>query len=301
MGRHGTTVASARQGDNRAPDGGMLVRMRSSCALPAAVVFTAALASCAAKASPIKGTIAHEIRDGFAHGQRTFDHGVWDGLLRRHVRADGRVDYWGFRRERATLDRYLASVGAADLRSLGRNEQLALFINAYNACTVRTILDGVTDDELPHSIRDLHDPWGRPTCFVAGDALSLNDIEHHILRAIFRDARIHAAINCASRGCPALAPAAFRGDRVTEQLDARMRIMVADSSKVRVANGRLRLSRIFRWYRKDFTNPTFAGSGSSLVAVVRRNAPASLRTAIDALGPDPKISFLPYDWTLNGL
>ncbi len=265
------------------------------------VVALAPAVACSAPVARVaQGPVAAAVQKGIASGRGRFDHARWDGLLRAHVDVAGRVDYAGLAKQRATLDAYLADAGQADLATLSGPEDLALLIDVYNACTVRLILDGATGGRLPASIRDLHDPWKQKACTLGGERVSLDTIEHGLLRPLFRDTRIHAAVNCASKSCPPLAPWAFRGEVIDDQLRERMAAMVASEAHVRVVDGRLVVSRIFDWYAADFTDPSFEEAASSVAVYVRDHAPADVRRRIEALGPAPRLSFLDYDWTLNG-
>lgn len=258
-------------------------------------------AACAAPAARVaEGPVVDAVRKGIASGKGAFDHARWDSLVARYVDARGRVDYPGLQAERVALDAYLAAVATADVASLSGPEILALFINAYNACTVRLILDGAKDGRFPASIRDLPDPWGRKTCAVGGEALALDTIEHGILRPIFRDTRVHAAVNCASRSCPALVPWAYRGDLIEEQLKGRMEAMVSSEDHVRIEEGRLRVSSIFNWYKDDFVQGSFKNGAPTIPQYLRLYARADLRGRIEALGPTPRVEYLDYDWSLNG-
>lgn len=274
--------------------------VRTTPCATAIAVLLPAVACAASTARVARGPVADAVQKGIAAGRESFDHSRWDGVLRAHVDAAGRVDYAAIAGERASLDSYLADVGRADLATLSRPELLALLVNAYNACTVRLILDGANAGRLPRSIRDLSNPWGRKVCRVGGEPLSLDTIEHGLLRPIFRDTRIHAAVNCASRSCPELAAAAYRGDRIEEQLGERMAAMVSSENHVRVAAGRLEISKIFDWYAADFTDPSFEEAAESAVAYVRNHASPELRRRMDALGSQPAVGFLDYDWSLNG-
>jgi hypothetical protein len=149
------------------------------------------------------------------------------------------------------------------------------------------------------SIRDagslLRPVWKRPAGRVGGRTVTLDEIEHGILRPL-GDPRIHTAIVCASTSCPSLARRAYRGEQVEAQLDAAARAFVANREKgVRVDGRVVRLSSIFDWFGGDF-----ATSGGVL-GFVRRYAGADLLAQLDALGPEPRIEFLDYDWSLNGI
>jgi len=268
--------------------------------LPAVVLLWGhACAGAAPAAKALQGPAADEIRSGIASGSGIVDHSAWEALLSRRVDARGGVDYLGLRGERPKLEAYLARLAGAKLPSLGRDQLLALFINAYNACTIRVVLDGSRDGTLPASIRDLRDPWGRKSCTVGGHLLSLDEIEHGIVRPFFKDARVHAALNCAARSCPALAPWAYQGERVMGQLEDRMNAMVNSPAQVRVEKNALRVSKILDWYGGDFVAPDFAEHAPTLVDYLLRHARPELRRAIEGLGPRPRVEFLDYDWSLN--
>jgi hypothetical protein len=224
-----------------------------------------------------------------------FSHDLLDGLLGRHVR-DGLVDYAALKQDpglRAYMD-LLAAARPDDLP--GRAGRLAFWINAYNAC----VLKGVADHHPIRSVRDLG-LLGRFTFFkglefsVAGRDLTLDAIEHGILRAEFGDARIHFALVCASLGCPRLRSSAFHAERIEEELEAAARAFVRDPAKVRLdrAARTLHLSAIFDWYAADFEK-----EAGSVLAYVRRYLPPEDAAAAGEAGI--RIVHDPYDWALNG-
>lgn len=228
------------------------------------------------------------------------DHAILDGLLSRHVKVDG-VDYRGLATEREELDRYLAglqSVAPAELESWTRDQQMAFWINAYNAHVLRLIVDHA--DDPPESIRDLGGSlvdriWDKPLVPVAagGDgAMSLDDIEHGILRPGFEDARIHAAINCASGSCPPLLAGAYRAETLDSQLDEAMRAFVNDPSlnKIDPETGELELSAIFDWFEEDFTR-----DGGTVQSYVQEYVVSDEKDWILEAEVDHK----DYDWSLN--
>jgi hypothetical protein len=171
--------------------------------------------------------------------------------------------------------------------SLASNEQLAFWINLYNAATVRLILDnkGVA------SITDIKKPWDQNVVSVGGDQLTLNEIEHGIVRPVFRDARTHYALNCASIGCPNLAREPYRGHDLEAQLDAAARAYVNHPRGVSVEKGRVVASKIFGWYREDF-----GADEGAVLDHLRGYADAPLATALKGA---TKISDYRYDWALN--
>lgn len=225
-------------------------------------------------------------------GADVVDHGAWSKLLGEYARAgdDGvnRVDYQGVADRAAdALQTYIELLEATDTTALSKDEQLAFWINLYNAATVRLIVENLPTD----SIRDIKDPWGRPVATVNGVALSLNDIEHGIIRPVFRDDRIHYAVNCASIGCPNLALTAWTGADIDARLDAAARDYINHPRGVAIERGKVVVSKIYGWYREDFGD-----SEADILAHIRQYADPDL---LDKLQGADKISDYRYDWSLN--
>jgi hypothetical protein len=224
---------------------------------------------------------------------RLVDHAPWDALLRAHVR-EGLVDYPGMMRDRGRLDAYLSVLADADLRGWSEDERKAFWINAYNARMVAIVLDHWPIE----SVLDIGKIAVVPTLQafrsryrVAGADRSLDDIEHRILRVHYPDARIHAAVNCASISCPLLAGEAYEAGRLDAQLDRAMDRWLADPLRNRVLDTPPRLSKIFDWYGKDFEN-----EAGSVWAYVLGRMDASVRSRLPR---DASPEFLDYDWSLN--
>jgi len=228
------------------------------------------------------------------------DHGPFDRLLKAHV-ADGVVDYGGFKREEAALDAYLATLAAADLSGASREEKLAFYINAYNACTIRLILRHLGSIK---SIRDIHKPWDTKEWKLAGETLSLNEVEHKKLREEFWEPRIHFAIVCASIGCPDLTARAYTAGNIDAELDTAAQKFLQSKKHVRTSQSggllgksfRLELSQIFNWFEGDFTD----GGTVSVSDFVVKYADEETAAFIREHGGELKISHLDYDWNLNG-
>ncbi len=226
------------------------------------------------------------------------DHSEWTDLLKRYVR-DGDVDYRGLAGEgRGPFDAYLRSLQAASAseHTFRRDERMAFWINAYNAFTIRLVLDNYPIESiraiglLPGAaFRKKFIPLGR-----GGEEISLDTIEHEILRKEFQDARIHFAIVCASKSCPALRSEAYRARDLARQLDDAARGFLADPSKNRLDGSEtLHLSPIFKWFREDFERD--AGSLEAFAArYAAPNDAERIRTA------KMQLEFLDYDWSLNG-
>jgi hypothetical protein len=221
------------------------------------------------------------------------DHSEFGALLAKHVR-DGVVDYAGFKADEARLDRYLATHEKVDPESLARNEQFAFYINAYNAWTVKLILTGYPGVK---SIKDLgsifQSPWKKEFVRINGQTLTLDDIEHKILRPRFKDARVHFAINCASKSCPPLIPEPYRGAVLDTQLDRATGNFLNTPGNYRLEGDTLWVSSIFKWFAGDF-NDDPAG-------FYRTHAKGELKKQLDKHGDRIKVKFLDYDWSLNGV
>ncbi len=190
----------------------------------------------------------------------TIDHARWQALLDRYVvpAADG-INRFAYARvtapDRALLTTYLDDLAAVDPHTLARREQLPYWINLYNALTVEVVLRHPDKGSILRMGRGLLSigPWNDELLEIAGHALTLNDIEHRILRPIWQDHRIHYAVNCASLGCPNLQQAAFTAGNVQALLAAAEAAYVNHPRGVSVDDrGRLTLSTIYKWYRRDF-------------------------------------------------
>lgn len=267
-----------------------------SAALSLSLSLMTGLTSASASAQPID--------DGDA---------AWTALLGKHVvRVDGghasRVDYAGFVADRAALDRYTSALSAIPRSAFDQmtpQRQMAFLINAYNAFTIHLILTRYPDLA---SIRDLgtlfNSPWKSRFIALLGDKVSLDGIEHEMLRAPGRydDPRIHFALNCASIGCPALRDEAYVADRLDAQLDDQARRFLSDRKRNRydTKERALRVSKLFDWYGDDFTKGhrgvTSLRAFLARYADVLADAPAD-REAIRSQGA--AVAFADYDWRLN--
>jgi hypothetical protein len=238
---------------------------------------------------------------------------AWDDLLRNHVHyvQDGtasRVDYAGLARDRATFKRVLddfQSVPRAEFDAWSKPQQQAFLINAYNAFTIEKILTRYPDIK---SIRDFGsvfgNPWKDRFFKLFGEATSLDDVEHGMLRkeGVYNEPRVHFAVVCASIGCPMLRNEAFTAARLDEQLEDGMRRFLADRTRNRydAQSGKLEVSRIFDWYGKDFERG-YRGFTSVKATLARyadllADAPEA-RARVREQKAD--VAFLEYDWALN--
>jgi hypothetical protein len=237
----------------------------------------------------------------FARAQRTagppeeaptVSHAIWDKLLKSHVNKDGFVDYKGFIRDSTKFNEYLGILSAANPKAdnWSREEQMAFWINAYNAFTVKLIIDNYpvkSIKDIKKGIAFVNSVWDIQFIKIGGDTYDLNNIEHKILRSKFKDARIHAAINCASYSCPVLRDEAYTAEKLDKQLTDAMRKFVNDPSRNKVSAKKAEISEIFKWFRKDFTR-----DAGSIRGFLNKYADKKL----DANG---NISYLDYNWNLN--
>ena len=229
----------------------------------------------------------------------TVDHSAWDWFLQKHLAADpdgvNRLDYGAAAGDRTGLDDYLRGLSETDAASLNRGEQLAFWINLYNALTAQVVLDHypvatIRDIDISPGVFS-SGPWGAKLIEVDGERLSLDDIEHRILRPIWRDPRIHYAVNCASAGCPNLALRAFTAENAEELLESGARDYVNHPRGARVADGALRVSSIYEWFKDDF-----GGDDAGVLAHLRRHADDGLRAKLSGVS---EVSGDDYDWSLN--
>lgn len=230
------------------------------------------------------------------------DHGFWDGFLRWYV-IDGedgvnRVDYARVSPEdRDGLADYISRLSATPVSKLNPAEQKAYWINLYNALTVTVILDAFP----VKSIRDIDispgwlsdGPWGKKLAAIEGEKVSLDDIEHRILRPIWKDPRIHYALNCAAIGCPNLLAQAATAENLESYLDLGARSYVNHPRGARIEDGELVVSSLYFWYKEDF-----GGSDSALIAHLRKYAVGDLAAALETV---TEVNEGGYDWDLNAV
>lgn len=220
------------------------------------------------------------------------EHTLWTTLLQTHVSENGRVDYKGFKADSIRLYTYLNTLSThAPADSWSRAERLVYWINAYNAFTVQLIVENYP----LQSIQDLHPKlyvpmvnsvWHRKFFKINGQPMTLNAIEHKILRKEFNEPRIHFAIVCASESCPQLLNHAYVADRIDEQLTVQARAFINDPKRNKISEDTLELSSIFSWFKGDFTR------NGSLKEYIGKYTDITIQSSA-------KISYLDYDWSLN--
>ena len=233
---------------------------------------------------------------------RTFDHGALDALLHAHV-VRGMVDYDRFAAS-AEFKAYLAKLAATDPATLPRAEQLALWINAYNAYTIQLInkhgeRKSIRNINKTAGIIKAYGPWKEKLAVVGGRAYGLDEIEQDIIRPVFKDPRIHFALVCAAMGCPPLRSEAYTGARLDAQLDDQARTFLLNAptkNRVDVPARTVYVSPIFvefRDYIKDF-----GGSTASVARYIARYHPPGPEREL-LLGGNFRMITTDYDWSLN--
>lgn len=245
----------------------------------------------------LAGAIAMTLTAGPAAADADTRHDTWDQLLETYVveSEDGvnRFDYGGLKdnaEDVAQLNAYLESFADLDFETLNDNEQFAAYSNIYNALTIKHIVERYPVKSIRAGY--IVGPWKKVKTVVDGEEVSLDHIEHGILRVEFDDPRVHYAVNCASYGCPNLRKDAWVAETLDADLDDAAREYVNHPRGVTVrANGSLQVSTIYKWFREDFGD-----SNEGVVAHLKQYAEGELA---DALAGNPKIRKHEYDWSLN--
>jgi hypothetical protein len=223
-------------------------------------------------------------------------HALFTGVLTNYVK-DARVDYAALKAHPQDLNRYLdqiAGVSKAEFKKWNEPQQIAFLSNAYNAYTMRLIIDHYPLKSIKDIGSIFSGPWDQPVVKLFGETMNLNTVEHKILRVNYAEPRLHFVLVCAAKGCPPLRAEAFVGARLEEQLMDQARLFLAEFTKNRVDTGKrvVHLSPIFKWYGTDFEKK----SGSVLAAL----KPYWPKAAAAALANESfKIRYTDYDWSLN--
>ncbi len=213
----------------------------------------------------------------------TISHDLWDELLSTHVSANGVVNYTGFKKDRAKHLSYLELLAKQiPDPSWSKSESLAYWINAYNAFTVDLIVSNLPVTSI--TSLDGGKPWDVKRITLAGTKYSLNNIEHDIIRPVFKDARIHFAVNCAAKSCPKLGNKAFSADNLDSMLNRLTKEFVNNTQANVISNDSAQLSKIFEWYAVDF---------GDMVSFLNKYSNTKLSSGA-------QISYKDYNWNLNG-
>jgi hypothetical protein len=210
------------------------------------------------------------------------DYSLWTDFLQKYVSSKGQVDYKAISLHPENLDKYLSKlVQTIPNENWSKNETLAFWINAYNAFTIKLIVENYPIK----SIKDIESPWDKKFIKIGTETLSLNHIEHNILRKM-DEPRIHFAIVCASISCPKLLNEAYTSENLENQLNKATKEFLSDSTKNNISEYKLELSKIFQWFSKDFKED------GSLIDFL--NLYSEIQISNNA-----KITFTDYNWNLN--
>lgn len=217
---------------------------------------------------------------GFANAQQ-FDHSTWDAVLNKYVSTKGEVNYKAIKNDPTELNSYLDQLSSAKPnKTWSKEETLAFYINAYNAFTVKLIIDNYPTK----SIKDIKQPWDKKFISIDGKTLSLNNIEHDILRKL-DEPRIHFAINCASISCPKLLNKAFTSSALDQQLEMVTKAFI-NSSENTITEKKIEISKLFSWFKSDFT------TNGTVVDYFNKYSDITIHKKA-------KIKFKDYNWNLN--
>ena len=237
-----------------------------------------------------------------AASTRTIDHAKWDAFLATYLEEDAKgLNRIAYARvsdaDKVALRAYIDSLAAVEISGYARPEQYAYWTNLYNALTVQVILDhypvaSIQDIDISPGFLS-NGPWGAELVTVEGEKLTLNDIEHRILRPIWRDPRLHYAVNCAAVGCPNLAGKAYTGATMDAMLEDAARAYVNDPRGVQIGQDGLVVSSIYIWFQDDF-----GGDDAGVIGHLKKYAEPSLAQKLDAA---KEIDGHAYDWSLNAL
>jgi len=217
------------------------------------------------------------------YAQNEFNHNIWDQALLLNVSEEGQVDYNGFMRDSSQLYAYFKVLSDNPPKeNWTRDEKLAYWINAYNAYTIKLIIDSYP----VKSIKDIKAPWDKKFFKIDGEWHSLGELEHKILRK-FGDPRIHFAINCASFSCPVVWNRAYTADNVDAALDEQTKKFINDPTRNTITESVVNVSKIFSWYKKDFKV-----NGGDVKDFINRYSEVKITD-------QPKKGYKDYDWSLN--
>jgi hypothetical protein len=221
-------------------------------------------------------------------------HQIFNRLLSKNVSAAGNVNYRAFIKDSVELNKYLflLSHTPPDEKTWSKKEQQVYWINAYNAFTIQLVMKyypikSIKDIGSLIQIPFINTPWAMKFFSIGKEKMSLDNIEHGILRKKFDDPRIHMALVCASKSCPILLNEAYDPQRMDEQMARQAKAFLADSFRNKISADKAELSMIFKWYGMDFNN-----QGASVKSFINSYSEVKIKQKA-------KISYLDYDWDLN--
>ena len=213
---------------------------------------------------------------------------VFNSLLEKHVDSKGNVNYADFKKDKANLLSYISYLEkTSPEKNWSDNKTKAFWMNAYNAYTIKLILENYPLKSITAIKQKGKDAWNIPFAKVGQKTYTLNAIEHEILRKDFNDPRIHVGINCASGSCPQLGNFAFTEANVDAELERLMKLFINDSSRNKISEKKIEISKIFDWFKGDFTK------NGSLIEYFNKYSTTKIKKRA-------KVRYMKYDWSLNG-
>jgi Protein of unknown function, DUF547 len=237
---------------------------------------------------------------------KPLDYSDYAAILKQHVNGAGLVNYAALKVDRQPLDKFVTTLGTVSpqtYQSWSPDDKLAFLINAYNALTLKAIID-----HYPvKSIKEIPGVWGGTKYQVAGQAVTLDGIEHQTIRKQFTEPRIHMAVNCASLGCPHLANKPYQGSTLEAQLQQQVRRTLTDPRHLRIdrAQNKVYLSSVFNWFGEDWEK-TF--SPTQTISGLNRRETSFINFISQWVKPDDqqylqqgkyRINYIDWDWSLN--
>lgn len=258
----------------------MIIKILKLHILTFLLLFTTCLISCGSLNPTKKNTVP-------------VSHMAFDTLLKKYVDEKGMVNYRGFKNDRKPFEEYITQLkqNPPNDENWSKNEQLAYWINAYNAFTVQLILENypletIKDIGSKIQVPFINTPWDIKFIRIGGESYDLNNIEHNILRKNFNEPRIHFAIVCASLSCPTLRREAYKAEILEQQLSSQAKLFLVDQTKNQIGKNDIKISKIFSWFKADFTKK------GSLIDFLNHYSPVEIDFKA-------KISHMDYDWSLN--
>jgi len=226
---------------------------------------------------------------------KPISHDQWDELVKAHVHESGLVNYRGFIQDTPRLQEYLTLLANhhPNDQNWSREEQLAYWINAYNAFTVELVLkhypvESIKDVVSGPNISFVNSPWDIKFINIEGEKYDLNNIEHGIMREKFNEPRIHFAINCASVSCPVMRKEAFKAEKLERQLHDQTHTFLNNPAKNKIGKKHIVISKVFKWFTDDFTE------NGSLVEYIDKHVETNIRD-------DAEVDYMTYNWKLNDI
>jgi len=252
--------------------------------LAIAVLATAFISSCSIK----KLNSVKKVKSN----STPVSHEIWNGLLEQYVTEEGNVNYKGFVKDSVRLNEYLSILSGShpNEENWSRDERLAYWLNAYNAYTVKIVVKNYPQKsikDIKKGIPFVNTVWDIKFINIENQIYDLNNVEHGIVRPRFEEPRVHFALNCASVSCPRLRNEAFVAEKLDAQLTDQTRYFLKNPIKNKITSEKAELSKIFSWFKGDFTN-----NGSTVKGFINQYSDVQLNDAT-------KISHLGYDWNLN--